>query len=301
VAGTRYLVVTADDFGIGPATTEGILDLAAAGRVTGSVLLVNSPYAEDAIKQWRLHGRALELGWHPCLTLDQPITPHSLIPSLVGPDGYFWSLGAFISRFITGRIKLSEIEIELRAQIALCQDLLGHAPTVVNFHHHLQVFPAIGAALRQILSAQGPLPYLRRVLEPWAMIQRISGARLKRVFLSALGKTEYARQVQAGFPGNDWLAGVTDPPFVEDTDFLVRWIRSVPGRIVELTCHPGHRDRTLIGRDCTATDGHVQRRVSELRLLASPSFAIACETAGFRCVSPSEVIKLLNPSLAHAA
>jgi hypothetical protein len=70
---------------------------------------------------------------------------------------------------------------------------------------------------------------------------------------------------------------------------------------VELTCHPGHRDKTLIGRDCTATDGHVQRRVSELRLLASPSFAEACETAGFRLVPPSDVIRLWNGSLAHAA
>src|SRR5437588_127944 len=44
----RCLVVVADDFGIGPATSRGILDLAAKGLVTGTVLLVNSPYAEEA-------------------------------------------------------------------------------------------------------------------------------------------------------------------------------------------------------------------------------------------------------------
>ena len=34
----RYLVVTADDFGIGPATSRGILDLAGEGLVTATVL-----------------------------------------------------------------------------------------------------------------------------------------------------------------------------------------------------------------------------------------------------------------------
>ena len=39
----------ADDFGIGPGTSQGILDLAAAGRlVTATVLLVNSPHRESA-------------------------------------------------------------------------------------------------------------------------------------------------------------------------------------------------------------------------------------------------------------
>jgi len=47
---TRYLTVVADDFGIGPATSRGILDLAAKNLVTGTVLIVNSPYAEEAVR-----------------------------------------------------------------------------------------------------------------------------------------------------------------------------------------------------------------------------------------------------------
>ena len=43
------LVVIADDFGIGPATDRGILELAAAGLVTGTTLLVNSPYAPATV------------------------------------------------------------------------------------------------------------------------------------------------------------------------------------------------------------------------------------------------------------
>src|SRR5437879_4950211 len=69
VTGKRSLIVTADDFGIGPATSLGILDLAVQGLVTGTVLLVNSPYAEQAVRAWNQAGRPVELGWHPALTL----------------------------------------------------------------------------------------------------------------------------------------------------------------------------------------------------------------------------------------
>src|SRR5262249_33542889 len=79
----RYLIVVADDFGIGPETTRGILELGAKGLVTGSVLLTNSPYAESALKAWRQAGEPVEIGWHPCLTLDGPILPPEKVPSLV--------------------------------------------------------------------------------------------------------------------------------------------------------------------------------------------------------------------------
>src|SRR6266852_2390812 len=111
----RYLVVVADDFGIGPATSRGIIDLAAKGLVTGTVLLVNSPYAEETVRAWRQAGAGLEMGWHPCLTMDPPVLPAKQVPSLVGPDGCFWPLGQFMRRAFAGRIREDDVEAELRA------------------------------------------------------------------------------------------------------------------------------------------------------------------------------------------
>src|SRR5437868_3827332 len=95
----RRLLVIADDFGIGAETTAGILELAARGIVTGSALLVNCPNTHDAIQRWRRFGSTLELGWHPNLTLDFPLTPAWKIPSLVRTDGSFWPLGSFLKRW----------------------------------------------------------------------------------------------------------------------------------------------------------------------------------------------------------
>jgi len=133
------------------------------------------------------------------------------------------------------------------------------------------------------------------------MLAAVPGARTKRMLLSVLGRSNAASQVRLGFPGNDWLAGITDPPCVKDPQFLARWLARIPGRVVELTCHPGHRDETLLGRDASESDGQMQRRVDELHLLRQPSFREACRRAGFTLMSPRDWLKLPGRGVAHAA
>lgn len=297
----RYLLVIADDYGIGPATSQGILRAAAAGAVTGTVLLVNSPYAGPAVAAWRKAGEPMELGWHPCLTMDPPILSPAKIPSLVGKDGCLWPLGRFLRRWALGLLRATEIEAELRAQYGRFLELVGRPPRVINSHQHTALFPPVGDILLEVLKSQRPVPYVRRVQEPSAMLARIPGARLKRGLLAWLGTRLARRQVRAGFPGNDVLAGTTDPPFVRDERFFCRWLRAVPGRVVELACHPGHFDTTLIGRDCTATDGLLQRRVDELHLLLQSSFSEAIREGGLIPVAPSQFLDHGRRGQKHAA
>src|SRR5262249_32315898 len=143
----RALIVVADDFGIGPAVSQGILELAARGVVTSSVLLVNSPHAEAAVNAWRQAGCPLELGWHPCLTTDKPLLPPDHVPSLMAPDGSFWRLGRFVKRLFVSRIKSEEVQAELLAQYERFCELVGHPPTMVNMHHHVSLFQPVGFIL----------------------------------------------------------------------------------------------------------------------------------------------------------
>ena len=299
--GKRYLVVTADDYGIGPATSRAILDLAIQGRVTATVLLVNSPHAAAAVDEWRQAGRPMELGWHPCLTLDRPVLPPAAVPSLVDRQGRFWPLGRFLIRLLSGRIRAAEVQAELGAQLERFEDLVGFPPPVVNSHHHVQVFPPVGPILAGLLQGGRELPYVRRVREAWRALALVPGARLKRLFLSHLGRRDAARWHRQAFPGNDWLAGITDPPCVADPDFLARWLTRVPGDVVELTCHPGYFDPTLIGRDCTATDGQLQRRVRERQLLEDVGFETAYRQARFTLVPPSGLPVFPTQVPRHAA
>jgi predicted glycoside hydrolase/deacetylase ChbG (UPF0249 family) len=301
VSASRRLLVIADDYGVGPATSAGILDLAAAGVVTGTVLLVTSPHAVEDVRTWRRRGMPVRMGWHPCLTMDGPVLPAARVPSLVRPDGQFHELGGFLARLFGGRLVADEVRAELAAQYHRFLELVGRPPVVVNGHKHIHIFPLVGAALREVLARQSPRPFVRRVREPFGSLLRVPGARLKRVFLSSFGRWAARQQEASGYPGGDWLAGVTDPRWVEDPGFFARWLARTPGDVVELMVHPGHRDETLIGRDCAAEDGQVERRVQELRLLSDPGFRSACRAAGFNLVAPEAVGAWRPQGGAHVA
>lgn len=298
---TRSLLVIADDFGIGPETSRGILELATLGRVTGTVLLVNSPHAEQAVQAWRTLQSPLEVGWHPCLTLDRPLLPPEQIPSLVDDAGAFHSLGRFLYRSKIGKIDPAHVEKELRSQLDRFVRLTGSPPRLVNFHHHLHVFSPVDRVLLRILSELQPRPYLRRVSERPAALCRVPGGRLKRLFLSWHGWRFDKALASAHLPTNDTLAGISTPDSVLDPDYLSRWLGLVKGEVVELTCHPGHRDETLVGRDCTADDGRVEARVEEFKHLSSPAFAEACRQAGLTITKPVEILARVPGSGRHAA
>jgi predicted glycoside hydrolase/deacetylase ChbG (UPF0249 family) len=223
------------------------------------------------------------------------------VASLVGEDGRFRPLGPFLRCLLLGKVRTTELAAELEAQYRRFHDLVGHRPAFVNSHHHVQVFPPVGSVLLDILSQQRPRPYLRRVREPWGMLLAVPGARKKRALLSWLGRRFARQQERAELPGNDWLAGITDPPCLADSEFFVRWLRRIPGWTVELACHPGFLDPTLIGRDCTLHDGMLQRRTRELRLLRHPAFLDAVQDAGFTLATPTELSSLSSRGTADAA
>jgi predicted glycoside hydrolase/deacetylase ChbG (UPF0249 family) len=284
---SRFLIVIADDFGIGPETSRGILDLAARGIVTGTVLLVNSPHAEQGVQEWRRRAGHLDMGWHPCLTMDPPTAGAARVPSLVGPDGCLWPLRHFVPRLFAGLIRSEHIAIELEAQYRRFCELTGGPPVLVNSHQHVALFPPVGRILRSLLAGIRPLPYVRRIREPWQLLRDIPGARIKRIALSSLGLLDTLGQDRLGFPGNEWLCGITDPPWIKDPAFFTRWVSRIPGGVVELSCHPGHHDDTVLGRDCRPGDGLLERRIDEYRLLAQPQFVESCKAAGFTFLAAS--------------
>lgn len=291
---TRLLLITADDFGIGPETSRGILDLGAKGILTSTVLLTNSPYAADAVWQWRRTGAPLELGWHPCLTLDRPLAPLDQVRSLVDQDGRFHTLGAFLRRLVVGKIERDDMAREFQAQLERFIELVGRPPITVNAHHHVHVFRQVNRALRAVLDPLMPRPYVRRVTENWSTLVGVPGSRLKRLILSYFGGRAARRQIAQEYPGPDSLLGIADPAQVQDPEFFLRWLSKAPGRVLELTCHPGYFDETLIGRDGTLSNGLIHRRVQELQLLLKPEFMKAVQAAGFTLVTAEDLTEQIG-------
>ncbi len=309
---TRTLVVVADDFGIAPATSQALLELAGADRLSASVLLVNSPHAVEAVRRWHRAGgdRCLELGWHVCLTMDRPVLPAREVSSLVRGDGSFLSLGQLLVRLAAGKIVPSEVRAELRAQYDRFCQLTGQAPALVNGHHHVHVFPRIAPILLDLLADQEPLPYVRRVCETFAMLRSAPTARIKRGFLTTLGRRYLPQLKKLGFPGNDSLVGITDPQGLSypDEDAAIerlgRWLAVAPGPVIELVCHPGLPDPALMREDPPGSLERLVRRLPglavaceqdtrerERRLLAGGAIDELCQRMGLRLIGNSRLIR----------
>jgi predicted glycoside hydrolase/deacetylase ChbG (UPF0249 family) len=290
------LTIVADDYGIGRETSHGILDLAREGVITATVMIVNSPDAERAAGEWLAANPPADLGWHPNLTLDRPILPAAKVSSLVRPDGTFWPLGNFLKRACLGQIRFDDVRNEWRAQYRRFVDLIGRPPDLVNSHQHVSLFPPCDRALFEVLEDEHARPYLRRVVEGGVVIARVPGARIKRAVLSTLGRRVARKAASQGLPGCDWLIGVTDPVCVADDRYLERWVNEIGDRgSVEVCCHPGYEDHSLVGRDCDAGDG-LLRRQRETNSLRSPGFKTACARTGLVPVRPTALNVIGNRS-----
>jgi len=62
--------------------------------------------------------------------------------------------------------------------------------------------------------------------------------------------------------------------------------------VVELICHPGHPDSTLLGRDYRINNGLHERRRDEYRLMSRPEFLETCRHMGFVLISTGELSHL---------
>lgn len=280
----RSLIIVADDFGIGPAVSKGILELAREGFLDAGALLVNSPYAAESVKAWDAAGRPIPLGLHLSLTIDRPICSPGSVPSLVDGDGAFLTLSKFHVRLALGRISSGELQREFAAQWDRFIELVGDPPALVNGHHHVHGLRLPARVLVGLLEHRGHRAYVRRVKEPWRALVRAPGSTVKRFFLrwACAGNRTFDA---AGLPGNDVLLGLADPRRAAQLDYLTRWFVSPRGRVLELMVHPGRSDETLLGRD--GKDASLlAAREEEMHRLRDPSLAGMLDRLGLSTRGP---------------
>jgi len=297
----RRLLVIADDFGIGPKTSEGIIHCANSGHsISGTVLLVNSQFAEHAMALLKSSKCNLLVGWHPNLTLDKPVLHPSKVSTLVDREGTFFPLKVFISKWLLGALDGNQIYDELEAQLLRFKQLTGTFPLLVNTHQHIAVFNPIGEKLNLLFANYKIKPWMRRVREESISILMLPGSRIKRAFLSILGAKNVMDLDTLAFPGPKTLAGLCNPLQTSNERFYSSRLNGIKSDFAEWMCHPGFYDETLIGRDGGANSASIQMRPRELEFLASGTFTHLANQSGFKIISSSEIIEK-SQAVMHAA
>ena len=265
----KKLVVNADDFGISPGVSHGIVEAFQKGIVRSTSLMVNLPSAQEACRLASgLDG--LKVGIHLNLTCGVPVSPSALVPTLVDRNGKFHSLPRMLLRLLSARIRMEEIVREWDAQIARARDF-GIHPSHLDTHHHVHFHPALATVLWDLAVKHGIL----RVRKPGALLklsfwktsmfaQGAAYSSLAKLFaLKGMGKLSRLPENTPSW-GAKSLWGIGYIPAGEYQTALERFLPSVNGGITEIVCHPGYVDSEL-----SHWDSWTESREEELRALTS--------------------------------
>ena len=150
-ADSKLLIINADDLAMSHSENDASLTALDQKLVTSATVMVPAPWFGEVAAYARMHPDA-DLGLHLTLTAEWqtfrwgPVTPRTLVPSLVGPDGFFYSTTEEFAR----HAKVEEVEIEVRAQIERAKSV-GLDPTHLDAHMHaLYATPQLFAVLRKV-------------------------------------------------------------------------------------------------------------------------------------------------------
>ena len=260
---TRRIWVVADDFGLSPAVNDGILELLAAGRLSGTGCMTLFPEWSREAKRLdkAMAGRA---GIHLTLTDQIALTG----PSTLAREGRLPKMGALLAGVATGKTAEGDIHAELDAQLDRFTGALGRLPAYIDGHQHVHFLPPVRRWLKKfVATTKSPLPWLRG-----APVAKFSPQtpRTRILTVRALAAGFDVSMRAAGFAVMSPLAGFYDwssgDAFAETIE---HGVRKLPDHGV-LMCHPGRVDQMLRDRDML-TD----TRTVELAYLKSDAFAAA--------------------------
>lgn len=153
----KLLIVNADDLGISPGVTAGIIEAHAHGIVTSTSMLVNTPFSQAAAAAASEHPD-LSVGLHACLTRETGLP-------VINPDD------------------TERCWAELSRQLDHFTELMKRPPTHIDSHHHVHRDPRLR-----------PL-FVELAAEHSLILREHSGIRCLSEFYGRWGDTSHPEQI----------------------------------------------------------------------------------------------------------
>ncbi len=256
----KRLIVCADDFAANAAASQGIADLARAGRISATSAMVLSPrWAGDAELLRELRGQ-IDVGLHLDWT-----------SGFAHAAGHGVSLAGAMRQALLGGFDPAGARAVIERQLDAFEAVWKAPPDHIDGHQHVQQFDGIRQALVTAVRA-------RYAINNRAYFRLSTGVKadksLKTKIISWMGAQALAALAKpAGIACAPALSGVYD--FTGGAGryarLMAQWLRDAPeGTIV--MCHPAVR--------AEAGDEIGAARAWEYAWLASDAFAEALARAG---------------------
>lgn len=271
----KQLIVNADDLGISPGVSQGIMDAHQQGIVTSTTAMMNMPAAADAIRQAKQKTPELGLGLHLNVSQGLPISPD--VPSLHYTDGRFAQTYHELMDAMAN-FTAEDLRVEFNAQMARFIEVAGHPPDHIDTHHGSAHFVPAAFDVLCKLAQQYNLPIRSPV---WCFKPQTLGHIAPR-----LGKTPdaLAEELQAVYRANGSPRHPIDHDLGRDfyddgatRENLLRILNNLPDGILEIMCHPGYPH--------DLDEVYVAQRQRELDILTDPSVREAIDKQGIELVT----------------
>jgi hopanoid biosynthesis associated protein HpnK len=266
---SKYVIVTADDFGLHESVNEAVEQSSRAGVLNAASLMVTAPAALDAVTRAR-HLPNLRVGLHIVLADGQAALDPKSIPSLADSMGHMTGDMALKSwRMFSNPCVRRQLEAEIRAQFAAFA-ATGLRLDHVNTHKHFHLHPTVLEVLLRVGRDYGAPP-MRVPDEPWWYVIRGGniGATASKSALAPLVKYIKYRLRTAGVFHNDCIFGITGSGGMDEATLLAIVPRLRPG-VSEIYLHPA----TESGRAIAPSMANY-RHADELRALLSTRVSTA--------------------------
>jgi len=258
------LVVNADEFGLFPDVSTGIITAHRDGIVTSTSVLGNTDDLPDASRLLR-ENPTLGVGIQLCLIRGRPVThPNDVRTLLAAHGGFPEHAREVFGAWLGGRLRQVEIEREFAAQVERAL-AAGLAPDHLDTQHHLGFLPPVGLALEATAQRFGILGVRSAAEKPtltWV-------TELPRGALAALmgGLSWMTRRKMGTLRHGPESHGYVESGQLDEVRILEILGRLGPGSH-ELICHPGESDDARPGLG--PLPGTRFRRARELAALTSP-------------------------------
>lgn len=273
-ADAKLLILNADDLAVSHSEDAASLSAMDEKLISSATAMVPCPWFTEVAAYARAHPDA-DIGLHLTLTAEWqtfrwgPIAPRALVPSLIGPDGYFYSDSGEVAK----NAKLDEVEIEIRAQIERAK-AMGLTPSHLDAHMHvLYATPELFGVLQKV-AREYKLP--------------IRMARNETIFQSKL------QLLAPGDPIPDAIFSPgADVPVTGWTDYYVNVIRNLQPGVTEIFVHLAHDDAETQAITVNHPDWGAAWRQRDLQAVSSPEFRKALEDNHVIVIGWHDIKKLL--------
>ncbi len=283
----KCLIVNADDFGLTAGVNRAVIEAHTSGIVTSTTVMVNMPAFDEAVRLAKEYP-SLGVGLHFNITQGAPVAEASRVSSLLNERGEFFGTStALLRQMLMGRLRLTDIETELRAQIEKALQA-GLRLTHVDSHKHSHALPPVCEIIANVIGEYG-IRAVRLPRETWRLPTRNFSAKLLKQSLGAWGLSQLCRVSEsklqrARVKTANAFFGVTHTGFWSKR-WLLDLIVNLPEGVSELMTHPGYDDAELR----QANTRLLESRAMEFSLLTDHDVAAAVRESSVQLINYAQL------------